>query len=295
MDAPAPGSPTEPRPDGRPESRVGGRAERRAHRRRRTRLRAAIAASVLIVLVAGAAVFIAGSGGGGGDRASGARLLPGSGTGATSAPTTAPPTTAPPAPATIATTRGQALPVYGTPGGSQLVTTLGAKTDYGLPRTLLVTDQQPGWLHVLLPMRPNDSTGWVPAADVTLGTTTYSIKVDLAAHELTVLDGSQVVLQSQTVIGTPSTPTPRGTFYVTDPVDLRSHPNGAYGAFALGLSGYSEVLMHFNGGPGQIAIHGTNETDLLGQDRSNGCVRVPNDVIVRIAQTVPLGTPVTIA
>jgi lipoprotein-anchoring transpeptidase ErfK/SrfK len=185
--------------------------------------------------------------------------------------------------------------VYGAPGGTQLVTTLGARTDYGLPRTLLVTDQQPGWLHVLLPMRPNDSTGWIPAADVTLGTTTYSIKVDLVAHQLTVLDGNQVVLQSPTVIGTPSTPTPHGTFYVTDPVDLRSHPNGSYGAFALGLSGYSEVLMHFNGGPGQIAIHGTNQVDLLGQDRSNGCVRVPNDVIVRIAQTVPLGTPVTIA
>ena len=195
----------------------------------------------------------------------------------------------------IATTKGGPIAVYGTPGGPQLVTTLSARTDYGLPRTLLVTDQQPGWLHVLLPMRPNDTSGWVRNSDVTLGSTTYSIKVDLTAHQLTVLNGSQVLLQSQTVIGTPSTPTPHGTFYVTDPVDLRSHPNGAYGAFALGLSGYSEVLMHFNGGPGQIAIHGTTQTDLLGQDRSNGCVRVPNDVIVRIAQTVPLGTPVTIS
>ena len=74
-------------------------------------------------------------------------------------------------------------------------------------------------------------------------------QVDLAAHELTVLDGDQVVLQSQTVIGTPATPTPKGTFYVTDPVDLRSHPNGSYGAFALGLSGYSEVLMASTAGP----------------------------------------------
>ena len=108
-------------------------------------------------------------------------------------------------------------------------------------------------------------------------------------------DGLDVVLQTPTVIGTPATPTPTGTYYVTDPVDLRSRPNGAYGAFALGLSGYSEVLMHFNGGPGQIAIHGTTATSLLGQDRSNGCVRVANDVILQIAQHVVLGTPVTIS
>ncbi|HZP28396.1 MAG TPA: L,D-transpeptidase [Acidimicrobiia bacterium] len=286
MDAPAPGAQPLPRPS--------GRARLRARRRRRNRIRAGLAAAVLVVLVAGGIALASGSGGGSSPKAA---LLPGSQTLPTTAATTAPPTTTTtaPAPAVIATTKGAPIAVYTAAGGSQLVTTLSARTDYGLPRTLLVTDRQPGWLHVLLPIRPNDSSGWIRETDVTLGTTSYSIKVDLAAHQLTVLDGDQVVVQSQTVIGTSATPTPRGTFYVTDPVDLRSHPNGAYGAFALGLSGYSEVLMHFNGGPGQIAIHGTTATDLLGQDRSNGCVRVPNDVIVRIAQTVPLGTPVTIS
>ena len=233
--------------------------------------------------------------GSGGDSGSKAALLPGSTTATTLPASTA--TTAAPAPAAavVATTKGTPITVFDAPAGTKVVTTLSARTDYGLPRTLLVTDRQPGWLHVLLPMRPNDTPGWVRDTDVTLGSTPYSIRVDLAAHELTVLNGDQVVLQSQTVIGTPATPTPKGTFYVTDPVDLRTHPNGAYGAFALGLSGYSEVLMSFNGGPGQIAIHGTTATNLLGQDKSNGCVRVPNDVIVRIAQTVPLGTPVSIA
>ena len=44
-----------------------------------------------------------------------------------------------------------------------------------------------------------------------------------------------------------------------------------------------------------VVVTGATATNLLGQDRSNGCVRVPNDVIVRIAQTIPLGTPVTIS
>ena len=289
MDAPAEGTPTTS-----PQRPPSSRAQRRAQRRRRARIRAGIAAGVLVLVLVAVAAFVVGFGGG--DGGSRAALLPGSRTGP-AAPTTSttPPTTAAPAPATIATTRGTPIAVHGTPGSTQLVTTLSSKTDYGLPRTLLVTSQQPGWLQVLLPMRPNDSSGWIRDSDVTLGNTPYSITVDLAAHELTVLNGSQVVLQSQTVDGAPATPTPHGTFYVTDPVDLRSHPNGSYGAYALGLSGYSEVLMHFNGGPGQIAIHGTTATNLLGQDRSNGCVRVPNDVIVRIAQTIPLGTPVTIS
>jgi lipoprotein-anchoring transpeptidase ErfK/SrfK len=269
-----------------------GRAGRRAARRHQVRVRAAIAAAALLTLAAGGAALVVGSGG---DSGSKAALLPGSST--ATAPPASTATTAPAAPAAavIATTNGAPITVFDAAAGTKVVTTLSARTDYGLPRTLLVTDRQPGWLHVLLPMRPNDTAGWIRETDVTLGSTPYSIRVDLAAHELTVLDGDQVVLQSQTVIGTPATPTPKGTFYVTDPVDLRTRPNGAYGAFALGLSGYSEVLLSFNGGPGQIAIHGTTATNLLGQDRSNGCVRVPNDVIVRIAQTVPLGTPVSIA
>jgi lipoprotein-anchoring transpeptidase ErfK/SrfK len=96
------------------------------------------------------------------------------------------------------------------------------------------------------------------------------------------------------VIGAPRTPTPLGTFFITDPVDLKSNPNGAYGAYALGLSGYSEVLFEFAGGPGQIAVHGTNNPSQVGQDISNGCIRVPNDIILQIADQAPLGTPVII-
>jgi lipoprotein-anchoring transpeptidase ErfK/SrfK len=54
------------------------------------------------------------------------------------------------------------------------------------------------------------------------------------------------------------------------------------------------VLTSFNGGPGQIAVHGTPYADQVGQDLSNGCVRVPNPLILQIAKLVPLGTPVTI-
>ena len=88
-------------------------------------------------------------------------------------------------------------------------------------------------------------------------------------------------------------PTPTGTFYFTDPVDLHSQPNTAYGVFAYGLSGHSDVLTEFGGGDGQIAIHGTNDPSGIGHDVSHGCVRVLNEVIEQVSK-LPLGTPVYI-
>jgi lipoprotein-anchoring transpeptidase ErfK/SrfK len=202
---------------------------------------------------------------------------------------------------TIATTRGGPIDVRTEPvEGSEVQTTLTPITEYAVPRTLLVVGEapagaaEPEWLQVLVPMRPNGSTGWIEAAAVTLSTTTYEIRVELGAHKLTLLDNGRVVLEAPTVNGKEATPTPLGRFYITDPVDLQDRPTGAYGAYALGLSGYSEVLLEFNGGPGQLAVHGTNNTALLGQDASNGCIRVDNDTIVRIASMVPVGTPVEI-
>ena len=53
-------------------------------------------------------------------------------------------------------------------------------------------------------------------------------------------------------------------------------------------------IKSFNGGPGQIAVHGNGQLNTVGQNVSNGCIRVFNDVILQIAKAVPLGTPVTI-
>jgi lipoprotein-anchoring transpeptidase ErfK/SrfK len=176
-------------------------------------------------------------------------------------------------------------------------------TEYKQPRTLLAVEEKDGWFQALLPMRPPDEggyaggepIGWVKSAEVIPGSTDYEIKVSLSQHTVTLFQkGEPVFGPVQAVIGKESTPTPLGKFYVTDPVDLQSRPNGAYGAFALGLSGYSEVLKTFNGGPGQIALHGNGQQNTVGTNISNGCIRLFNEDILHIAKTVPLGTPVII-
>jgi lipoprotein-anchoring transpeptidase ErfK/SrfK len=54
------------------------------------------------------------------------------------------------------------------------------------------------------------------------------------------------------------------------------------------------VLQTFNGGPGQLGIHGTNQPQLLGTKVSHGCIRMSNEDITRLAGILPLGVPVEI-
>src|SRR6478609_9149576 len=73
------------------------------------------------------------------------------------------------APMRNAITKGGDVAVYASPdANAQPTTTLSAQTEYTLPRSFLVFDQYQDWLHVYLPIRPNDATGWIKASDVTV-------------------------------------------------------------------------------------------------------------------------------
>jgi len=265
-----------------------GMARIELRKRRRTRRRVAVLAVVLVLLVAAGGVFFATR-----DRGTD-----------TAKPTTAALTQAAPglstgfgtAPLRAATTKGGDLAVYATPdAASPPVSTLSPQTEYTLPRTVLAFDQFQDWLHVYLPTRPNDATGWIKTSDVTVSQPLdYEIKVNLAEHKLTLLHNGVVELEAPAAIGTDENPTPTGTFFYTDPLDLATQPGTGYGVFAIGLSGHSNTLSEFAGSDGQIAVHGTDDPSTIGQSVSHGCVRVNNDVILKLAP-LPLGTPVVIS
>lgn len=162
-----------------------------------------------------------------------------------------------------------------------------------VPQVFLVVDQQGPWVEVLLPVRPNGTTGWVRTRDVRITENHFRITVELGAHRITVYDGDTVMLQEPVAVGKPETPTPTCTYYLR--VLLRApDPNTVYGPYAYGLSGHSDVLTSFNGGDGELGIHGNNDASVLGTDASAGCVRMSNDGITRLAGILPLGTPVEI-
>lgn len=166
-------------------------------------------------------------------------------------------------------------------------------THEGLPVVFLVLEDRGPWLKVRVSSRPNNLVAWVQRSEVALRTVPNRVLVEVGARRVTVYQGDAVLLQETAAIGSDRTPTPLGSFFVDGIVDVPSD-DGPYGAYQVSVAGFSDVLQSFGGGVGQIALHGTNRPDLLGQPVSNGCVRLTNDAITRLAQLAPLGTPVDI-
>lgn len=195
--------------------------------------------------------------------------------------------------AEVATAKGTQVAIFHKKGDSTSWKSLTSPNDYGAPRVFLVEQNGGDWLKVRLPIRPNGSTGWIKTSDVTLHQTTRRLEIDPKAFRFTAYDGDQVLRAGKVATGTGGTPTPPGRFFFTELVQPKD-ANSAYGAYAYGLSGFSPTLTTFAGGPGQLAVHGTNAPGQLGSKASHGCVRVSNDDITWIAKNLGLGTPVVI-
>ncbi len=201
-------------------------------------------------------------------------------------------TTTPPHRSLVATVKGPSIDVFDSPDvGAAPSRTLANPRPSGAEEAFLVIGRRPGWLVVMLPVRPNGSTGWIRSDDVTLAGHDYRIVVELGAHRLTVFKGDAVFHEEPVGVGVATTPTPGGRFYT---VELFRSQKAAYGPYAYGLSGYSEVLYDFAGGDGQFGIHGTSDPAGLGTDVSNGCIRMSNEGITKLAETLPIGVPVEI-
>ena len=193
----------------------------------------------------------------------------------------------------VATAITPEVPIYRTPSARRPFLRLANPTAVREPLTFLVRERRRGWERIYLPLRPDGSTGWTPDRYVRLAWNPYSLRVRLHGHQLVLMNRARVVARFPAAVGRSVLPTPMGRYYI---VELLKQPdaNGPYGPFAFGLSAYSRVLYSFGGGPGQIGIHGTNERGSIGHSVSHGCIRIPNKDIVRLADTLPLGTPVTI-
>lgn len=193
----------------------------------------------------------------------------------------------------MATALGAAIEVFPAADVNERSMVLRTSVDAAGPVTLLVVARTADRLQVLLPVRPNGSTGWVRVSDASLSEHPYRIVVELSAFRLTLLRDGAAVERFPIGVGKGSTPTPGGRYY-TKELLAPPNPQGPYGPFAYGLSGFSPVLTSFAGGTGVIGIHGTNRPELIGQNVSSGCIRMLNDDITRLARLLPLGVPVDI-
>jgi lipoprotein-anchoring transpeptidase ErfK/SrfK len=149
------------------------------------------------------------------------------------------------------------------------------------------------WVHVRLPGRPSGHTGWILADQTIPSSTEWRIVVTVSTRRVTVYRDGRVVRAFPAVVPKPSTPTPYGQFFVEEALAISSHTAG--GPFALATSARSDIFQEFAGGPGQIAIHGTDGlSDPLGSAASHGCIRISPSAITWLSSRIGAGVPVTV-
>jgi lipoprotein-anchoring transpeptidase ErfK/SrfK len=184
-----------------------------------------------------------------------------------------------------------AAPIYKSPGGAR-TGKLHLRTEDDFREVYLVTATKGrNWVRVRVPQRPNGSTGWVKRSALgSIKTTRASIVVDRKALRVTLYEAGDKVWSARVGVGTPSTPTPAGKFWIREV--FRVNGNAAYGPYAIGTSAYS-VLSDWPGG-GVIGLHGTDQPGLVPGRPSHGCVRLKNKDIAWLATHVRIGTPITI-
>jgi len=178
---------------------------------------------------------------------------------------------------------------------------IGADTAWsGQPQTLLVLDSAIShgneWVKVLLPSRPNGSTGWIPRDKVVLAHTRYWIDIRVNARRVTVYQDGKRIRRFSAVVGAPATPTPTGLAAVYER-NRQPDPGEFLGTWALPLTIMSNVLENYGGGPGRVAIHGragASLQDPLGSARSHGCIRIDNKDVSWMAEHIRAGVPVRI-
>jgi len=177
---------------------------------------------------------------------------------------------------------------------------LETKTYFGNKLVLMVTEGKPGddFVQVMLPTRPNGSLGWVQTALFDWSSHNFRIDIDVSAATVEVYEGEELILSSGAIMGqdtdrggSKNTRTPAVEAYVDEKVEGF---NAAYGPTILSIAAFSNDIKEFSGGLPKLALHGTDVPDKVGEYISNGCIRVPNDIITQISETVPVGTQVRI-
>jgi len=253
----------------------------------------------ILILVAGLGIVLAAALGG---YAAVRARAEGSGAQQALAPV-AKPTPAPsgqPAPQYERWTVGKAVgpvTVFRRPSTSAAVTTrLGKVNQNGYPNLVLVdsTREIDGrvWYRVWLAIRPNGSRGWVPEGKLAFYTTSSKITIDLSERELSVHRRGELIDTYPVAVGKPGLSTPAGFFFINQKLKPPS-PGGPFGALAIGISAFQPKLPDWaQGGP--VAIHGTDQDELIGKAVSHGCVRMHDKDVLAVSRYVPAGSPVVI-
>jgi L,D-transpeptidase-like protein len=189
-------------------------------------------------------------------------------------------------------------PVYSRPSRrARRVARLRWLTEDRLPEIYLALarwtdDHGNRWVKIRVPKRPNGTTGWVRRHALRQYTLVReALELDRSRLVATLYRDGKRIWWAHVGIGAPSTPTPKGRFYIREKFPVSGEP--VYGPYALGTSAYAPRLTDWPNG-GVIGLHGTNQPGLIPGRPSHGCIRIRNDRIAKLYRLAPRGTPLWI-
>lgn len=105
------------------------------------------------------------------------------------------------------------------------------------------------------------------------------IIIDISNHQLAVVHNNMIIRSFPVGLG--GERTPKGSFYISEKIKSpNGSDNGIFGSRGMALS---NTL---------YAVHGTNKADSIGEDESQGCIRMSNKDVEELYDMVPLGTAV---
>ena len=179
------------------------------------------------------------------------------------------------------------------PGGSPSGTV--PATWHGAASVLPVIGSRDNWVEVRLAQRPNESTAWVQASEVTFSSTPYRMVVDLATTHLQLYKSNSLLMSAPIGIGIPQSPTPTGDFFVAF---FAQPPSAGYGPFVMVTSAHSNTITDWEqSGDAMIAIHGplgaSSEIGTTGAAVSHGCIRLQLTDLSQL-RAVPVGSPLKV-
>lgn len=119
------------------------------------------------------------------------------------------------------------------------------------------------------------------------------IIINIPSRTLDLYEKGKLVREYPVAVGKVSTPTPLGTFSITDKeVDPVWIPTNGESAVPSGP--YNPLGYRWLGLYGNYGIHGTNAPLSIGGTVSNGCIRMYENDVEELFERVKLGTPVAI-
>ncbi|MFI5834676.1 L,D-transpeptidase [Micromonospora sp. NPDC051300] len=180
---------------------------------------------------------------------------------------------------------------YDAPGGRPLAFLAPTISDVRL--TVPIVERRAGWTAVLLPSA-NRTIAWLPAGGWTTVVLRDQLVVERRTHRLTWLRDGRAVRTWPVSLGTAGQLTPLGRTFVLGRTPPPQDVYGGVDIFALGAIPDDPDAVPTGLRGAHIGLHTWHNDDTLGENVTNGCIRVTRSAQRQLLAALPPGTSLVV-